>query len=404
MATQSSATGPWWKEPTRPQWAAFIAAYFAWVLDSFDFNVYLAELGHIKSEFEVSTTAATSLVTLTLLTRLVGGVIAGTLGDRYGRKLPLVIAIIWIAVCDGLIAIAPDFETITVLRAAFGLGMGAVWACSATLAMENWPARSRGIASGILQGGWAVGYLLAAVIASRVSDAFGWRAVFVVAAIPGLLAIGVHRWVPESKPTTSTTPNVSWGEMLSNRKVAVNLLWGSLVMGFGFAEYYAFTVLYPKLATGLVGSYSWYVTFFSLGMLVGAPFFGWMSGRYGAKVAITTAAVGALAAAPLYLGIWPSAMSPTLFGVGAVLVGAFGGGVSGVTPALLSSTFSSEIRTRALGAVYNVGAFLTAIVPMLIAWLSDQHGLALGQSMGVCAGAALVMMIIAMMVRPAPAN
>jgi MFS transporter, SHS family, lactate transporter len=405
MASTETKLQPWWREPTRPQWAAFLAAYFAWVLDSFDFNVYVVAVTDIKKEFAVSNTAATGLITLTLLTRLLGGIIAGTLGDKYGRKLPLMISIVWIAVCDGLIAIAPNFETVTVLRAAFGLGMGAVWACSATLAMENWPARSRGIASGILQGGWAVGYLLSALLASSISDQFGWRAVFIVAAIPGLIVIPIHKYVPESKPAAASpgaSPAISWGAMLRNRAIVTTLIWGALVMGFGFAEYYAFTASYAQMAKALVGSYASYVTLFSLGMLVGAPFFGWMSGRYSPKAAINTAAIGALIFAPLYLGLWPSQPSTIVFGIGAVMVGACGGGMAGVTPALLASTFPAEIRTRALGTVYNVGAAFAAIVPLLIAWLADAKGFTLGQAMAACASAALVTMMLVMLMRPKP--
>ena len=392
----------WWREPTRGQWAAFAAAYFAWTLDSFDFNVYTMEAANIGKAFGVSMTATMWVTAITLLTRLIGGVVAGTLGDKYGRKLPLLIAIVWIAICDGAIALAPSFTWIIVLRALFGFGMGAVWVSSATMAMENWPVRSRGIASGILQGGWAVGFFLSALVASHISDLWGWRAVFVASAAPGLLAIPIHFYVPDSShaATKEAGPAVSWGQLLSDKAVVRNLVWGVFVMAFGFCEYYGFTQLYPKLATVLVGSYSLYVYLFAAGMLVGAPFFGWVAAKRGPSTAVIAASFGALVAAPFCLGLWPTPPSATVLGIGAVFVGACGGGVSGVTPALLTATYPQAIRARAMGTVYNVGAFASAGISPLISSLNESHGLPLGQAMAMVAGGALVLLIISMAFKP----
>ena len=148
-----SVSIPWWKEPTKGQWASFSAAWIGWVMDAFDFTVFLLVMKQITEEFGTSYTSTAGSIALTLLMRLVGGVVAGWAADRWGRKLPLMISVIWFAVCDGLIAFAPSFTWVLVLRTLFGFGMGAEWTSGATLAMENWPARSRGIASGILQGG-----------------------------------------------------------------------------------------------------------------------------------------------------------------------------------------------------------------------------------------------------------
>src|SRR5439155_17352480 len=137
----------------------------------------------------VGVTAAAGSITLTLLVRMLGGVAAGAAADRWGRKLPLMISLVWFALCDGAVAFAPSFAWVLALRAIFGFGMGAEWTSGATLAMENWPKRSRGIASGILQGSWAVGYLLAAVVSAQVVPRFGWRALFLVAAVPARVGL-----------------------------------------------------------------------------------------------------------------------------------------------------------------------------------------------------------------------
>src|SRR5688572_17880496 len=136
---------PWWKEPTKAQYTTFFAAWAGWVLDAFDFTIFLLVMPHIEAEFGVKHVATTGAIALTLLARLAGGYFAGKAADRWGRKLPLLISIIWFALCDGAVALAPSFTMILVLRTLFGLGMGAEWTCGTTLAMENWPQRSRGI-------------------------------------------------------------------------------------------------------------------------------------------------------------------------------------------------------------------------------------------------------------------
>src|SRR5688572_7056129 len=130
----------WWKEPTRGQWFSFLAAWSGWVLDAFDFTIFFLAMPYIAKEFGVSDAATAGSITLTLLMRLVGGAAAGSLADRYGRKLPLMISILWFALCDGAVALAPTFGWVLALRTIFGIGMGAEWTSGATLAMENWPA------------------------------------------------------------------------------------------------------------------------------------------------------------------------------------------------------------------------------------------------------------------------
>src|ERR1700722_13854380 len=111
----------WWKEPTRAQWCAFGAAWAGWVLDAFDFTIFMLVMPNIAREFHVENVATAGSITLTLFARLLGGVIAGSAADRWGRKLPLMISIVWFAACAGAVALAPSFPWILVLRTLFGL-------------------------------------------------------------------------------------------------------------------------------------------------------------------------------------------------------------------------------------------------------------------------------------------
>ena len=135
---------------------------------------------------------------MTLMMRPIGAFIFGWLGDRFGRRIPLMIDIVFYSVIELLTAFAPNFGTFLLLRALFGIGMGGEWGLGASLAMESLPTHARGLFSGILQQGYAFGYLLAALVYWIVFPHFGWRGLFVVGALPALLVIYIRAHVPES--------------------------------------------------------------------------------------------------------------------------------------------------------------------------------------------------------------
>lgn len=396
----AAAPQPWWREPTREQWIAFAAAWVGWILDAFDFTVFLLVMPAIGKEFGVTITATAWSVTLTLLFRLMGGYLAGLAADRWGRKLPLMISIIWFAVCDGAVAMAPSFTFVLVLRTIFGLGMGAEWTAGATLAMENWPARSRGIASGILQGSWAVGYLFAALIAGFVVPRFGWRALFLVAALPALMALPIRAFVPESKDWKEHAAKAekSWRDLLAPGLVK-QMAWGSLVMALGFGGYYGLTALYTPLLTKELHFTANQVfpmtAFFNVGMLVGATAWGALAARRGPILAILLPAVMVVPLTPLYVGMAPG-MAALM--VGAVVAGALGGGYAGVTPLLLTSLFPVHVRARCVGIVYHVGALLAAFAPPFMGWLHESRDLTLGQSILLVAGGSNLLLALALII------
>src|ERR1700690_1264626 len=143
---------PWWREPTRDQWRTLFATWAGWCLDVFDFFLLILVLGDVAKTFNVNLVAMGTVLTGTLICRLFGGIVFGTWGDRVGRKLPLMVSIATYAVFSALSGVMPTFFWFFVCRLLFGFGMGGEWAAGTPLAMESWPRRSRGIASGILQG------------------------------------------------------------------------------------------------------------------------------------------------------------------------------------------------------------------------------------------------------------
>lgn len=400
MSTDSTNQMPWWREPTRGQWLSFSAAWLGWILDAFDFTVFMLAMPDIEHEFGVKHLLTTGSLTLTLLLRLAGGYAAGLMADRWGRRLPLMLSLIWFAAFDGAVAIAPSFAAILVLRTLFGFGMGAEWTAGTTLAMENWPQRSRGIASGILQGSWALGYLAAAGAYAFVVPHYGWRALFVLAAVPALLVLPIRFLVPESPSWEKAKKAGATIKMRLKPESIKKAIWASAAMAVGFGAYYGLTGSYPKLLKaelGLGDHLAGLVALFNVGMLAGSVIAGLIAARRGPRAAIAIFAGLSIFAIPFYVGLVPGWMS-----MGAILGGVFGVGFCGVTPMLLTGLFDDEERARMVGIVYHVGAFFAAFVPMSIAALAQATGSSLQTSIAIVASICELLLVALVLVKRVP--
>ncbi len=400
MTATTTTTKPWWREPTRAQWSAFLAAWSGWVLDAFDFCIFFLVMKHIGEEFGVSTVATNLSLTITLLARLIGGIVAGAMADRWGRRLPLLLSIVGFSICDGLVAVAPSFAAILVLRTLFGFFMGAEWTAGTTLAMENWPARSRGIASGILQGSWAIGYLLATPVYEAVMPIWGWRGLFAIAALPALLVLPMRFFVRESaefrERAGRAAPPTRLRDLVRMPGWTRAVAWSTAVMACGFGVYYGMAGNYPLLlhteldAGTRVASLA---ALFNIGMLAGAVLTGWLAGRRGVMFAVVLPALIMIPLLPLYVGAAPGWLD-----LGAFLGGAVGVGFCGVTPFLLTSIFPPEVRARSVGLVYNLGAIPAAFVTTGIAALAQSTSLSLAASIALTVGALELLLVTAILV------
>lgn len=182
----------------RDQRNALVASFLGWTLDAFDFFVVVMVLTEIAKDFNRSNVDIALSITVTLAFRPVGAFLFGLMADRYGRRIPLMVDVVFYSLVEIASGLAPNFTTFLVLRALFGIGMGGEWGVGASLAMEAVPARWRGILSGVLQEGYAVGYLLASCAYFLILPHFGWRAMFFVGGLPALLAWFIRRKVKES--------------------------------------------------------------------------------------------------------------------------------------------------------------------------------------------------------------
>src|SRR2546429_7046128 len=179
--------------------AALLAGFLGWTLDAFDFFLVVFTLTAIAKEFNKSVPEIALSITLTLAFRPVGAFIFGLMADRYGRRLPLMIDLIFYSVVEVLPGLAPNYTSFRVLRALFGIGMGAEWGVGASLVMEKVAPRYRGVVSGLLQQGYALGFLLAALCYRSLFPHVGWRPLFFIGGLPALLALFVRARVKESE-------------------------------------------------------------------------------------------------------------------------------------------------------------------------------------------------------------
>src|SRR5713101_6081741 len=182
----------------RDQRNTFVACFLGWALDAFDFFLLTFVIVPMAHDFGTSVAKLSYAITLTLAMRPVGAFIFGLLGDRFGRRIPLMIDIVFYSAMELLTAFSPNYSWLLIFRALYGIGMGGEWGLGASLAMETLPTAARGLFSGILQQGYAFGYLLAAVVYGVLFPLFGWRGLFVAGALPAFLVLYIRAQVPES--------------------------------------------------------------------------------------------------------------------------------------------------------------------------------------------------------------
>jgi hypothetical protein len=226
--------------PTDGHGAALFAGFLGWTLDAFDFFLVVLSLTAIAQEFHRSDKEIALSITLTLAFRPVGAFIFGLMADRYGRRIPLMIDLVFYSVVEVATGFAHSFATFLVLRALFGIGMGGEWGVGASLAMEKVPARLRGFLSGLLQQGYALGYLLAAGCYFFVFPRWGWRPMFFIGGLPALLGLFVRFKVKESE-VWKKTRHPNWSDLgravLSNWKLFLYLTLLMMMMNFSFARH-----------------------------------------------------------------------------------------------------------------------------------------------------------------------
>ncbi len=349
---------------------ALIASFLGWTLDAFDFFVLVFAVPTIAEEFHVDLPEIAKTITVTLAFRPVGAFIFGLLADRYGRRLPLMLDLVFYSVVEVLSGLAPDYKTFLILRALFGIGMGGEWGVGASLAMEKVPPKWRGVLSGILQEGYAVGYLLAACCYFFVFPKWGWRPMFFIGGLPALLALFVPFKVKESAVWERTRPP-NWSgvgrAIVSQWKRFLYL--SCLMMMMNFASH-GTQDMYPtflKLERGFSPrQVAVIVVIYNIGALVGGILFGLYSDRFGRRRGMATAFLLATVMIPL----WAYAPNTPLLVLGAFLMQFMVQGAWGVIPAHITELSPDSVRGFLPGLAYQCGVLLASSIPYTVAVFS----------------------------------
>ena len=351
---------------------AVFAGFLGWTLDAFDFFLVVLSLTAIAKEFHRSDAEIAFSITLTLAFRPVGAFIFGLMADRYGRRIPLMIDLVFYSVVEVLTGFAHSFTTFLVLRALFGIGMGGEWGVGASLAMEKVPPKLRGFLSGMLQQGYALGYLLAAVCFYFVFPRWGWRPMFFIGGLPALLGIFVRFKVKESEVWKQTRQS-SWSnlgrEILSHWKLFLYLTLLMMMMNFTSHGTQDMFPTFLQRQWGMRPTQVAVVTSISMvGAILGGLLVGLLSDRFGRRKAMVASLVCAVALVPL----WAYAPSLTLLVVGAFLIQFMVQGAWGIIPAHLSELSPDSVRGFLPGFAYQCGVLLAGSVAYIEAILA-QH-------------------------------
>ena len=368
---------------TPAQRHAALASYLGWMLDAFDFFILVMVVRHVATTFHTKREAVTYAIFLTLAMRPLGALVFGLLADRYGRRPTLMFNILFFSGMELLSGFAPSLSWFLVLRALYGFGMGGEWGVGASLVMETIPARTRGVLSGILQEGYPVGYLLAAVVYKCVFPFGGWRWMFIVGFLPALLVLYIRRSVAESPAWEQANNERLPGSARGGAKAiwqAIRSRWGlflfliALMTAFNFCSH-GTQDLYPSLLLEGQRKFSEQTTgniviIYNIGALLGGVLVGAWSQTVGRRRAIITSALLALPVIPL----WAYASSPVTIALGAFLMQFVIQGAWGVVPAHLNELSPAAVRGTFPGLAYQLGNLLAAYNAPLQNRIAAAHG------------------------------
>src|SRR5213596_2791476 len=365
----------------REQRNAFLASFLGWTLDAFDFFILTFVTLRIAKDFQVALPAIAFTITLTLMLRPLGALIFGIFADRFGRRTPLMINIICFSVLELLTAFSPNYFVFLILRGLFGIAMGGEWGLGSSLAMESLPTQTRGLFSGILQQGYACGYLLAAVAYWIVFPHFGWRGLFIAGALPAFLVIYIRARVPESpvwqRARAQQQPRLKMSIFVRQHGAlfiyAALLMTAFNYMSHGTQDLYP-TYLEKQRGFG-VSAKSMSSIVYAIGAICGGAVMGFLSQQWGRRRVIILSAICGMLLIPL----WIFAPTTALLIMGGFLIQFMVQGAWGVVPVHLNELSPPEFRGTFPGLAYQLGNFAAAYAAQQQAWLAEHFRSSNGQ-------------------------
>jgi MFS family permease len=393
-----SAAIPWYRTITRDQWRVLIAAKLGWMLDAMDFLLYVMAIGQLKTYFGFDDATAGLLGTITLIVSAMGGLLFGVLADRMGRTRALMGTVLIFSFCSLGAATSQSLLQLMLWRALLGIGMGGEWASGATLVSESWPPEHRTKAVSIMQSGWAIGYILAAMISALVLDTLNlgpqaWRVLFVVGVLPAFFALWVRRSVPEPPAWQRKRAGgqleknpfrVLFGKTLWKRTVLAALLtacvqfayWG---LFFWLPGFLARPIEQGGAGMSLVRSMAWIIPM-QIGAYLGYLSFGFLADRFGRRRTFMTFLTIAAILVPIY---GQMARTPAVLMLLGPILGFVGHGYFSMFGAFLAELFPTSVRATGQGLTYNAGRGLGALAPYTVGVLATIPRIGIGAALAV---------------------
>jgi SHS family lactate transporter-like MFS transporter len=340
----------------------FFACFLGWSLDAFDYFILIFCVSALATQFQTKVSVITEAIFLTLAMRPVGALLFGFMADRFGRRPTLMVDIIAYSVFELASAFAPSLKVFLIMRAFFGIAMGGEWGVGAALAFETLPAEGRGFFSGLLQEGYVVGYLMAAMVYGALFSVVGWRGMFVIGALPAFLVIYIRSKVPESPAwLQGRASGVETSGLVRDIRSHAGIFLFVVVLMFAFNSFSHGTQdLYPTFLQKNLQLTSTTVSFiaivYSIGAMLGGIFFGTWSEKIGRRRAIGIAALLSIPAIPL----WAYSRSVPMLALGGFLMQFMVQGAWGVIPAHLNELSPPAVRGTLPGFAYQVGNLISS--------------------------------------------
>ncbi len=366
----------------RSAWRALFAAQIGWMLDAMDFLLFNFAVIPIQKEFGLSKPTVGALLAVGLVAGAIGGVAFGPIADRIGRVRALTLSILLYSGATAGLATSGALWQLVVWRTLVGFGMGGEWSCGSVLVAETWPAEHRGKAMGLMQAGWAVGALFAAALSALFLGRYGWRALFLVGALPAVAAFFIRRTVEEPPVWRERKEEPSnWFEIFAKPfrryTVVTTAVAASVLLAYWGVTSWLPAFLATPAAEGGAGltvtkSAAWLIVL-QVGAFFGYISFGWIADRLGRRPAFTLFMIAATILVPLFAFY---ARTPVLLLSIGVLVGFFMHGYFSVFGAMLAELYPTRIRGSAQGFCYNSGRLLSAAAPFGIGTFAQQYGFA----------------------------
>ena len=386
------------------------------ILDSYDVLLYVFVVQTLRSEFHWTAATAGLVSSATLITSALGGIGAGFLSDRIGRRRTLILTILVYSIGSGGSALSTGLTSLIFWRSIVGFGLGGEWSAGATLVAESWAPKHRAKAIALMQSGWAIGYMLAAASTAFILPRFGWRVLFLTGLFPALFTIWIQRKVKEppvwnaqrvrrahqaEEPGTVSrrTPFCAgssekkaaaspWLDLfrppLAKRTFLTTMLATCMLFGYWGLNTWLLGFLSSPRSQGGAGlnvlqTSSW-IFVMQFGTFLGYASFGWLADWWGRRPAFFVYVIIAAILTPIY-GLTPMWAGPSsefwLLALGP-LVGFFGTGFFSLFGTMLAELYPTSIRGSAQGFVYNTGRAASALAPFAIGAIGDRHGLGYG--------------------------